>query len=181
MSVRIHKGYLPGAIGSVVALHARYYQELAGFGLAFETKVARELCAFCERYDEERDGLWLVLHDGQVAGSIAIDGSCAGSEGAHLRWFITSDALRGSGVGTRLLTAAMAFCAARHYQQVHLWTFEGLDAARHLYEKVGFRLALQQRGRQWGVEVNEQRFDYRAVPDEPPRGDANGQAPGCLV
>jgi hypothetical protein len=37
-------------------------------------------------------------------------------------------------------------------------TFEGLDAARHLYEKNGFRLAEQQRGIQWGREVNEQRF-----------------------
>ncbi|MDD2923562.1 GNAT family N-acetyltransferase [Rhodoferax sp.] len=165
MSLHIHKGYIPGAIGSVVALHARYYRDLAGFGLAFETKVARELCAFCERYDDERDGLWLALQDGQVAGSIAIDGSHAGQDGAHLRWFITSDALRGTGVGTALLTAAMAFCAARHDLRVYLWTFEGLDAARHLYEKAGFRLALQQRGRQWGVEVNEQRFEYRAAPD----------------
>jgi hypothetical protein len=44
---------------------------------------------------------------------------------------------------------------------VYLWTFEGLDAARHLYEKSGFRLALQKRGAQWGAEVNEQRFEWR--------------------
>jgi hypothetical protein len=34
-----------------------------------------------------------------------------------------------------------------------------LWAARHLYEKTGFRLVEQRRGSQWGVEVNEQRFE----------------------
>jgi len=157
----LHKGYLPGAIGRIVELHARYYRELAGFGLAFESRVARELCSFCERYEDERDGLWLALQDGRVEGSIAIDASRAGEEGAHLRWFIVSDRLRGTGVGTALLATAMAFCRARQYERAHLWTFEGLDAARHLYEKSGFRLAFQQRGTQWGAEVNEQRFELQ--------------------
>ena len=31
-------------------------------------------------------------------------------------------------------------------------------AARHLYEKHGFKLVRTQRGSQWGKEVNEQRF-----------------------
>jgi len=162
MTLTIHKGYLPGSIGRIVELHARYYRELAGFGLPFESKVARELSEFCERHVNERDGLWLALQGGNVEGSIAIDGSRAGQEGAHLRWFIASDAMRGTGVGTALLTSAMEFCRSRHYERVYLWTFEGLAAARHLYEKFGFRLAAQQRGTQWGAEVNEQRFELRA-------------------
>jgi GNAT superfamily N-acetyltransferase len=158
----IHKGYLPGAIGRIVELHARYYSDLVGFGLPFESKVAREFSAFCEEYDSKRDGLWLVLQDGRIEGSIAIDGSHAELDGAHLRWFITSDKLRGTGLGTALLTSAMEFCRSQHYQRVYLWTFDGLGAARHLYEKFGFRLVHQQRGRQWGAEVNEQKFEFRA-------------------
>ena len=76
----------------------------------------------------------------------------------HLRWFITSDASRGKGVGTLLLCAALDFCKMRDYRNVYLWTFDELHAARHLYEKHGFRLASTQRGSQWGKEVNEQRF-----------------------
>jgi hypothetical protein len=53
----------------------------------------------------------------------------------------------------------MEFCRLRHYGRVYLWTFEGLGAARHLYEKFGFLLAFQQRGTQWGTEVTEQRFE----------------------
>ena len=159
MTLTIHKGYLPGAIGRIVELHAQYYSTLVGFGLPFESKVARELVAFCERYDSERDGLWLALQDGHIEGAIAIDGSHAEQDGAHLRWFITSDNLRGTGAGTALLTTAMDFCRSRHDERVYLWTFEGLGAARHLYEKFGFRLAFQQRGTQWGAAVNEQRFE----------------------
>jgi GNAT superfamily N-acetyltransferase len=158
----IHKGYQPGAIGRVVELHARYYSELVGFGLPFESKVVRELSAFCEACDGERDGLWLAMQDGRIEGSIAIDGSHAEEAGAHLRWFIASDNARGTGVGTALLTTAMEFCRVRHYKRVYLWTFEGLGAARHLYEKFGFRLVHQQRGTQWGTEVNEQKFEFLA-------------------
>ncbi len=159
MTVTIHKGYLPGAIGKIVELHAHYYSGLVGFGLPFESKVARELSEFCERYVENRDGLWIALQDGRIEGSIAIDGSHAERDGAHLRWFITSGNVRGKGVGTSLLSSAMEFCRLRHYGRVYLWTFEGLGAARHLYEKFGFLLAFQQRGTQWGTEVTEQRFE----------------------
>lgn len=162
MTLTIHKDYIPGSIGRIVELHARYYRELVGFGLPFESKVARELSEFCEQYDGERDGLWLALQDGNIEGSIAIDGSHAELDGAHLRWFIASDNMRGTGVGTALLTSAMEFCHLQHYESVYLWTFEGLGSARHLYEKFGFRLDLQQLGTQWGAEVNEQRFELRA-------------------
>ncbi|QKO21839.1 GNAT family N-acetyltransferase [Rhodoferax sp. BAB1] len=162
MEISIHKGYLSGCIGRITALHADYYAQQSGFGVYFESRVARELAAFCERYEEARDGLWLALADGRVEGAIAIDGLHAPTEGAHLRWFITSDRLRGSGIGTRLLGSALAFCDERGYARTSLWTFAGLQAARHLYEKQGFRLVHEQPGRQWGNEVMEQRFERLA-------------------
>lgn len=73
MDLTLHKGYLPGCIGRITELHARFYAVHTGFGVYFESKVARELAAFCERYDETRDGLWLALLDGQVEGAIVID------------------------------------------------------------------------------------------------------------
>ncbi len=161
MTLALHRGYLPGAIGRIAELHAAYYHRHAGFGVRFESKVARELSEFCERYVEERDGLWLALTGAEVEGSIAIDGSHADRDGAHLRWFIASDKVRGTGVGNTLLASALEFCRSRRYGLVYLWTFEGLGAARHLYEKFGFRLVHEQRGTQWGSEVNEQRFELR--------------------
>ena len=165
MELAIHKGYVPGCIGRIAELHARYYHGLTGFGVRFESKVARELSEFCERYDDECDGLWLASRNSRVEGSIAIDGSRAGKEGAHLRWFIVSEEVRGAGIGTALLASAMAFCGSQHHERAYLWTFEGLRAARHLYEKFGFRLVHQQRGTRWGAEVNEQRFELQARPE----------------
>jgi GNAT superfamily N-acetyltransferase len=157
----LHRGYLPGAIGRIAELHATYYHRNVGFGVYFESRVARELARFCESYAEERDGLWLALADASVEGSIAIDGSHADVDGAHLRWFIASDKVRGTGVGNALLAAALDFCRSRRYDRIHLSTFEGLSAARHLYEKFGFRLTHEEHGTQWGREVREQRFELR--------------------
>jgi GNAT superfamily N-acetyltransferase len=166
MTARLHVGYLPGCIGRITQLHAAYYTAQAGFGLDFEAQVATGLAAFCTRFDPQRDGLWLAIDDGEIQGSIAIDGANSGAhgsvngrdEGAHLRWFIVAEPLRGTGAGKRLLQAALQFCAERGHRRISLWTFDQLHAARHLYEQHGFTLAQAQRGRQWGTEVTEQLF-----------------------
>lgn len=151
-------GYAPGAIGRVAELHADYYSQAWDFGLYFEAKVASELSEFLRRFDPARDGFWTANRSGRVEGSIAIDGARANTEGAHLRWFILSDALRGLGVGKLLMQEAVGFCRQRGYSRVFLWTFQGLDSARNLYEKFGFQLAKQIEGEQWGKRILEQRF-----------------------
>jgi GNAT superfamily N-acetyltransferase len=159
--VRIIRGYVPGAIGRVAELHAAYYHREWGFGLFFEARVATELAAFLGRYDEGRDGFWTAQVDGRIEGAIAIDGAHAEAEGAHLRWFIVSDELRGQGAGRRLIETALSFCRSCGYVRVYLNTFEGLHAARRLYERHGFRLVGEHLGTQWGREVNEQRFELQ--------------------
>jgi GNAT superfamily N-acetyltransferase len=158
-AAKIAKGYVPGSLGRVAELHGIYYHNHWGFGLFFEAKVATELSEFLKQYNENRDGFWTVFADGRVEGSLAIDGIHAESKGAHLRWFIMSDALRGKGMGNRLINIAIRFCGNRGYKKIYLWTFEGLNAARHLYEKNGFKLVEAHSGIQWGTEVNEQRFE----------------------
>jgi GNAT superfamily N-acetyltransferase len=152
------EGYVPGAIGRITELHASYYFKNWGFGLFFEAKVAAELAAFLSRFDRHRDGLWTCRLHNRIEGSIVVDGAKAASEGAHLRWFIISSALRGQGFGNVLMEKAVRYCRAKNYHCMYLWTFAGLDAARHLYEKFGFRLAQEQIGEQWGAKVNEQKF-----------------------
>lgn len=157
--LEIVKGYTPGCIGRVAELHGTYYATHWGFGRFFEAKVATELSEFLARYDELRDGFWSASANGRLEGTITIDGIHADDEGAHLRWFIMSDTLRGKGMGGRLMDAAVDFCRDRGYKKVYLWTFAGLDAARHLYEKLGFELVEELTGTQWGTEVTEQRFE----------------------
>ncbi|MGO4332316.1 GNAT family N-acetyltransferase [Cupriavidus sp. 2TAF22] len=152
----IVEGYQPGCIGDIASQHARFYAQLAGFGSFFEQKVATELAAFATALPSPDKGLWLYLEGGRTQASIAIDGDPA-SGLAHLRWFIADASLRGTGIGRQLLERALAFADAR-YAQTYLWTFQGLDAARHLYESAGFALADEAPGRQWGATVLEQRF-----------------------
>jgi len=70
-----------------------------------------------------------------------------------------SDQLRGKGAGNLLIQTAIDFCRDKNYERIYLWTFEGLYAARYLYEKYGFQLVKQHEGKQWGNVVKEQRFE----------------------
>jgi GNAT superfamily N-acetyltransferase len=161
MSVEIVTGYRPGAIGAMTALHARYYSANWGFGLYFEAVVASELATFLMRFDAATDGIWLALSGSEIVGSIVVDGGEpeAKTLGAHLRVFIVDETLQGQGVGRDLLQRAVDFCDRAGYCRSYLSTFEGLDDARKLYERAGYRLVEQQRDATWGVEVNEQLFE----------------------
>ena len=156
--VTLVAGYQSGALARCTEMHAQHYARIAGFGRAFEARIAAGLADFADRLDHPCNGLWLAVRRGQIVGTVAIYGEDIGAGIAHLRWFIVDDGLRGGGVGRRLLTAAVGFCELRAFDAVHLWTFQGLHAARHLYESHGFRLVEERPGQQWGVEVLEQRF-----------------------
>ena len=55
----------------------------------------------------------------------------------------------------------MAFCREKHFPRIYLWTFRGLEAARTLYEREGFRLCEEHRVHQWGQNITEQMFELR--------------------
>lgn len=139
-------GYIPGAIGAVTQLHGAYYHEHWDLGLYFEAKVASELVAFLIRFDPAYDGIWLARDGEKIVGAIVIDGVDAEGKGARLRWFIIDPAYQGRGLGNRLMEAAMSFCKRVGFRQVYLTTFAGLNTARHLYEKHGFRLCREEDG-----------------------------------
>ena len=153
------KGYYPGVIGKITELHAVYYYENWGFDVSFETQVGRELSEFVQRLDETRDGLWVATRDSEFAGSIVIDGVEAFDEGARLRWFIVDPQFQGSGIGKSLISQAVAFCKKRRFPKVYLWTFEGLESARRLYEAVNFKLCEENQVAQWGQTILEQKYE----------------------
>lgn len=139
-------------------MHAAYYARAWGFGAFFETRVAAEAAEFLSALPRADSRLWFARRDGRAIGSIAIDGRRASEAGAHLRWFILDDDARGTGLGAALLDEAVAFSRESGFESLYLWTFEGLHAARRLYEARGFRLALALDAESWGVKVREQKF-----------------------
>lgn len=156
--VDLREGYRPGVIASVVHLHASYYAAHYGFGAVFERKVATEMSEFMGRIDRPQNTVLSAYQGDALLGSVSLDGEGLGAGEGHLRWFIVSPSARGMGIGGMLLERATGFADRAGYGRTRLWTFEGLDAARHLYERHGFALAHAAPGRQWGTEVIEQEF-----------------------
>lgn len=160
--VTVRCGYRPGLIARITEMHARFYAREAGFGQRFESMVAGSLAEFCGRLDARApspNAVWTAEVDERIVGAVAIDGEDLGPAVAHLRWFIVDDGVRGGGIGRRLLTEALAFVdAGPAFAETHLWTFDGLQAARRLYEAHGFACVEERPGSQWGREVLEQRF-----------------------
>lgn len=154
----IDTGYASGLIGRIIEMHVGHYSHHAGFGAAFEAKLAADLSAFVMRLDTPCNEVWTLRRAGEIEGSIAIDGEDLDDGHAHLRWFIVEESLRGAGAGARLLTSALAFCDDSGFETIDLWTLKGLDAARALYEANGFELIDEYEGNQWGETVTEQRF-----------------------
>ena len=156
--LKIH-GYYPGVVGRITELHAVYYHEHWGFDVSFETQVGKELSIFVSEFDAGRDGLWVATAAGKFAGAVAIDGGLAGTDGARLRWFIVDPEFQGTGLGNRLISRAVQFCRDKNYAKIFLWTFEGLDAARRLYERHNFKLSETHEIDQWGRQIKEQKFE----------------------
>lgn len=156
--VRIVRGYRTGLIARVTELHAHYYAREAGFGQRFESGVAGGLAELCERLGNPANAIWAALQGDAVIGSISIDGEDLGANSAHLRYFIVDGRAHGTGVGRRLLAAALAFVDERGFDATQLWTFGHLTAARQLYERHGFVCAEERPGDQWGKRMVEQRF-----------------------
>lgn len=160
-AVVLRQGYCPGLIASVVGLHASYYATNYGFGAVFERKVATEMSEFMGRIERPANTTFSAFLGGTLFGSVSLDGEDLEEGVSHLRWFIVSPEAQGKGIGNLLLQEATSYVDKAAFDRTRLWTFKGLDAARHLYEKHGFELVRENRGEQWGTEVTEQEFERK--------------------
>jgi GNAT superfamily N-acetyltransferase len=150
----------PGDLGAIVSFHGTIYAREYGFDPTFEAYVASHLAEFvCARTD--RDQLWIAEHEDRILGCIAIVG--ISDQEAQLRWFLVDPSVRGLGLGKRLLHEAVAFCQHCRYESLFLWTVSALTAAARLYRSVGFVLVEQRPGKQWGVEVVEEKYVLQPV------------------
>ena len=151
--------YMPGSLGKITEIHARYYSTHWNFGLFFEAQVARELSNLLTHDKWHRNGFWVALFRNEIIGSIAIDGNQADNALARLRFFIVIPEFESHGVGNLLMAKAINFCREKGFKKVFLTTFQGLEAARLLYEEWGFKLAEEKEDTTWGKLVKEQLFE----------------------
>ena len=154
----IEAGYAPTLLGRMVTMLHGYMNRHFGFGRDFETRISSDCAEFLSRLDSPHNQIWRAEVDGQIIGTISIDGENLGDKLAHVRWFAVDDLIQGGGVGKALLSAALEFCDQQGFRETQLWTVKGLNAARKLYERQGFELAEEYIGDQWGSSVVEHKF-----------------------
>jgi N-acetylglutamate synthase-like GNAT family acetyltransferase len=163
--VSVRHDLRPGDVGRVTLLHGLLYAAEYGWDHTFEAYVAGPLAAFALRQNP-RERIWIVEHEGDVAGCVGIVE--ADAETAQLRWYLLHPRLRGRGLGRALLADAIDFCRLAGYRRVFLWTVSALGAAAALYREAGFALTEETTHPLWGVVVCEQRYDLHL--DERKRG-----------
>ena len=99
-NVSIRDQLKPGDVGYLSYLHGILYAQEYGWDYTFEAYVAVPLAEFAKEHND-RERIWVVEKDGQVAGSVAIVE--ASKEEAQLRWMLLTPDLRGYGLGRFLV------------------------------------------------------------------------------
>jgi ribosomal protein S18 acetylase RimI-like enzyme len=153
--ITIRTSLRPGDLGSIVSLHGIVYTRERGFDATFEAYVAGLLSEFVQR-GSLRERLWIAERGSQIVGCVAI--VTASLHTAQLRWFLVEPTARGNSLGKRLLAKAVTFSQESGYAEIILWTESALTVAAHLYQAAGFRKVEEKPGRQWGVELVEEKY-----------------------
>lgn len=127
----------PGDIGWLTYRHAMLYSQEHGWDESFEALTAEILSEFLRNYDPKRERSWIAEANGEIVGCVFIT---KGSDTvAKLRLLLVEPKARGLGLGTRLVDECVRFSRRVGYRKITLYTNNVLLAARHIYEKAGFR------------------------------------------
>jgi len=153
------RGPRPGDLGWVVARHGAVYAREYRWDASFEALVARIVAGFVERFAPEREVCWIAERDGANVGCVFLvqareDDSGRPIEGvAQLRLLLVESAARGLGLGGRLVDECTRFARQAGYRSIRLWTNSLLTAARHIYERAGYRLTASEAHHSFGHDL----------------------------
>lgn len=126
-----------GDLGWVVQRHGELYWKEYAWDEHFEALVAEIVARFAQHYDPLREHCWIAEQEGQRVGCVFIVKKDDGE--AQLRLLLVEPAARGRGIGIRLVEECVQFARQARYRKISLWTNSVLEAARHIYQKQGFR------------------------------------------
>jgi N-acetylglutamate synthase-like GNAT family acetyltransferase len=161
--LQIRRELRPSDPEAIVDLHARVYPGEYGVDQSFVAHVRASVARATEPgWPSDREGIWLVEHDGRLAGSLGLTDEGDGL--GMVRWFVFEASLRGQGLGRRLVGELIAKAKADGYERLCLETFSDLTVAAHLYRDHGFELVSAETGPRWGRDsLTYQRYEVELV------------------
>ena len=128
----------PGDMGWVVQQHGEIYWREYGWDARFEALVLKIVSGIVQKWQPAHEKCWIAEVEGVRAGSAFVVRKSKTI--AQLRLLILTPEARGLGLGVRLCDECIAFARSAGYKKMVLWTNSGLQAARSIYLKRGFRL-----------------------------------------
>jgi DNA-binding MarR family transcriptional regulator/GNAT superfamily N-acetyltransferase len=147
----------PGDLGWIVSRHAELYALEYGWIEPFEGLCAQIVADFVSKYDPARERCWIAELKGENVGTVMLVKDS--EEVARVRLLLVDPKGRGIGLGARLVDECVRFARATGYKKITLWTHSVLTAARHIYEKAGFRLTSSEPRRSWSKDVVAEFWD----------------------
>jgi DNA-binding MarR family transcriptional regulator/GNAT superfamily N-acetyltransferase len=148
---------VPGDFGWMVARQAAFYAEAYGWIEPFEGVCAQIVADFVNKHDPKRERGWIAEIDGERVGSVLLAKDSANI--ARIRLLYVEPTARGLALGVRLVDECIRFARRAGYKKITLWTHSVLTAARHIYEKAGFRLMRTEHHRSWSRPVISEHWD----------------------
>ena len=154
--LRRHK---PGDMGWVIHRHGAIYALEYGWDMSFEALVADIAAGFIRKHNPKFERCWMAEKDREIVGSVFLVRKSKNV--AQLRLLLVEPKARGIGLGARLVGECERFARQAGYRKIMLWTNSILHAARHIYEKAGYRLVQEEPHHSFGHDLVGQIWELK--------------------